>query len=124
MFDASTIADMGVLSLATAAVSVTITRSSLTAPWSKRWRHIPQFGELINCPYCMSHWVALGMSLMALTQLAPAAFMIAICAVIGAACLWIGLLQRLWLFQESEIEELRDLLREAQAALEKQEKTS
>lgn len=49
-----------VLALATSAISVTITRSGLFhglrsfADRRSRW-----FGELMHCPYCMSHWVSL-----------------------------------------------------------------
>lgn len=49
-----------VLALATSAISVTITRSGVfhgPRDWiadRSQW-----FGELVHCPYCMSHWVSL-----------------------------------------------------------------
>lgn len=51
-----------VLALATSAVSLTVTKSRAFA-----WLRVPimrrsrWFGELISCPYCFSHWVALGL---------------------------------------------------------------
>jgi hypothetical protein len=49
-----------VLALATSAVSVTITRSGMflglrrVVASRNKW-----IGELLQCPYCMSHWVSL-----------------------------------------------------------------
>jgi hypothetical protein len=49
------------LALATAAISFTISRSSMPVLESFRmWigKKSPFFKELFHCPYCCSHWVA------------------------------------------------------------------
>lgn len=47
------------LSLAVAAISTTISLSSLFAP-VRRWcrRRSRWLGKLVNCAYCSSHWIA------------------------------------------------------------------
>jgi len=52
------------LALAVSVASVTLTKGKVFAPlrekvkgWSSWW------GELINCPYCISHWFALALVL-------------------------------------------------------------
>ena len=53
--------DILIMALATATVSVTVGQSKLFAPlraWVKE--HWDLGGELISCPYCLGHWVALG----------------------------------------------------------------
>jgi hypothetical protein len=51
---------IAVLALAISTASLTITRSGVFA-WARRAvkRHSAFFGELIECPYCTSHWLAL-----------------------------------------------------------------
>lgn len=48
------------LALATAAISVTISKAVIFASL-REWieEHNSWFGELINCHYCTSHWVAM-----------------------------------------------------------------
>lgn len=46
------------LSVATAAVAFLVTRSTLFEPLRKLTRRLPFFGELFDCCYCFSHWVA------------------------------------------------------------------
>ena len=51
--------DLLIMALATATISVTIGQSKLFAPfraWAKsKWQFV---GELLSCPYCLGHWVA------------------------------------------------------------------
>lgn len=48
-----------VLSLAIAAVSITITKTKVFRSF-REWidERSDWFGELVHCPYCTSHWVA------------------------------------------------------------------
>jgi hypothetical protein len=51
-----------VLSLAVAALSLTLTKAKVSAP-ARRWIKKKSYwlGELASCPYCMSHWLSFGM---------------------------------------------------------------
>lgn len=118
VYDAGSRIDLILLSFAVAVVSVTLTRSHLTKTWRLKYLHTPyMLGELINCPYCMAHWVALGFSL----WLGGRWHIVLVNALVmcGLASLVIGFMLRLWLWTETEIEEMRGLLREAQTELEK-----
>lgn len=46
--------------LATAAITMTLTRGTVFRPL-RLWviRRSSWFGKLVTCPYCMSHWIAL-----------------------------------------------------------------
>jgi len=47
------------LSLAVAALSMTITKAKVTIPLRNAIiRRSAWFGELFSCPYCMNHWLA------------------------------------------------------------------
>ena len=49
-----------VLALATSAISVTITRSGVFLGFRNFVaKHSSWFGDLVHCPYCISHWVSL-----------------------------------------------------------------
>lgn len=51
--------ELGYLSLATSTITLTITRARVSKP-VRNWisKRSPYFGEMINCPFCTSHWVA------------------------------------------------------------------
>jgi len=49
------------LSVATAAVAFLVTRSTLFEPLRKLTGRLPFFGELFDCCYCFSHWVAVAL---------------------------------------------------------------
>lgn len=49
-----------VLALAVAAASFTIARTKITEPLRKKLGTTSWFGKLINCPYCVSHWLSFG----------------------------------------------------------------
>jgi Protein of unknown function (DUF1360) len=116
--DAGSKIDLLMLSVGVAVITVTLTRSHLTKTLRHRFIDAPfMIGELINCPYCMAHWVSLGASMLLgggmVTVLVNAAILT------GLACGYIGVLMRLWFMQETELENLRELLLEAQAELSK-----
>lgn len=53
------------ISLATAAISYTFSKSLLFEVVREHIAlDIPRFTHLIKCPYCVSHWVALGLVLL------------------------------------------------------------
>lgn len=117
VYDAGSKIDLVFLAFAVAVVSVTLTRSHLTKALRMKYLYAPyMLGELINCPYCMAHWVSLGFSIWLgggfQTVLVNALVMC------GVAAIVIGLMLKLWLWTETEIEELREVLREAQTVLE------
>lgn len=49
------------IALAVASVSMTITKAKVFAPLREWVMDLNEWlGDLFSCPYCMSHWVALG----------------------------------------------------------------
>lgn len=55
------ILDFVYLALATASISLTITKATIFEP-VRDWigDRSDFFGELFSCPYCMSHWISFG----------------------------------------------------------------
>ena len=53
---------MVVLSMATAAIDMTVSKASIFEGF-REWveKRSDWFSEMIGCPYCLSHWVAFGM---------------------------------------------------------------
>jgi len=48
------------LAMAVASISMTITKSSLFSGFREKTSKIGKlFRELFNCPYCLSHWIAI-----------------------------------------------------------------
>lgn len=56
-----TLTQIAVMALAIGTVSMTITKADLFS-WLRNWLedHNEFLFDLFSCPYCMSHWVALG----------------------------------------------------------------
>jgi hypothetical protein len=101
------------LAVASGTISLTLTASHLTKPLRHHWLDAPfMLGELINCPYCMAHWTS-----MLLVILSPAPSILSWLVVTGLSAIFIGVVQRLLLFRESENEDLRELLREARETI-------
>lgn len=84
--------------LAVAAVSLTVTKSSIFQPLRDRWEGIPFLGKLVQCPYCFSHWVAMGLVALHVTD--PMEWFILSFAVIGLTAIISGVI--LWLFNHAE----------------------
>lgn len=100
------------LAVASGAISLTLTASHLTKRWRHEWLDAPYLmGELINCPYCMGHWTAVPFALYVGQTFADV--VLSYWIIVGLSALFMGAAQRLFLFRESENEELRELLREA-----------
>jgi hypothetical protein len=109
--------DMALLSVSTGMVALTLTRSQITKPLRLRFINAPfMIGDLISCPYCMAHWVGFVALLMLWTAQHPltwTGYVTVYFTIVGAAVLFIGIVQRLWLMQEGEIEQMRELMHEA-----------
>ena len=93
--------------LAVSAISLTLTRAKITD--RLRGENIPQtIRNLYRCPYCMCHWTA-----------SPLGFKHGVFnplywfALVGAAAIVMGVIQRLWLWQEARIHTLENDLDEA-----------
>jgi hypothetical protein len=97
---------------AVAALSITIARSSFTN-WLRDIldKRIPIIGKLLSCPYCVSHWVAFGISFWMFYPEWPL-LLFATFALVGASALIIGVIMRLFLSHEDEIEHLRRIIRD------------
>lgn len=104
---------LALLSVIAGVVSLTLTYTPLTRPIRHKMIGWPlMLGELASCPYCMAHWIALGLSWgiiggNLMTVLLNAA------VITGGAALFCGILLRLFLFREGELEELRRLIGQA-----------
>lgn len=102
------ITDIGMLAIATGTVSVALANSHLTKPVRLRILDYPLIGELANCSFCLGFWIALALTFIHYGAIAIMQWM----TVWGLGALWSGILLKLYLFRESENEELRELVRE------------
>lgn len=110
-------ADTIFVAFAVAATSITLTRSQLTKHARREWVNAPlMLGELVSCPYCMAHWVALLFAWLLNPPTLMWYFVYAL-ILVGISAVIIGVILRLWMMQESELEDQRELLREAKEAL-------
>jgi ABC-type transport system involved in cytochrome c biogenesis permease subunit len=100
--------------VAIAALSLTITRSTITTPVRAfALDHMPWAVQLLGCPYCMSHWLAFAAAWFVDVQLVAnpvVNFVAVVFALVGVAAVVSGLIFKLVLHQEAEIERLRDAL--------------
>lgn len=102
----SVILSLVMLSLATSAATLTITRASLfKGPREWIMKRSPFWGKLVSCPYCMAHWVAL-----MLLPWGPTVFASFLnwLATIGLSAIVIGITIKLLHWDESVREELED----------------
>lgn len=60
------LAQVLVMGAATAALSITLSRAKVFG-WLRSWiaSKSPKAGELISCDYCTSHWIAVGVMVLA-----------------------------------------------------------
>lgn len=108
--------DLTLLSVACGVMSLTLTYTPLTAPIRHKMIGWPlMLGELANCPYCMAHWIALGLAVWIGGNLVTILFHAAI--ITGGGALFVGILLRLFLFREKENEDLRELIRQSRDVL-------
>jgi len=100
-----------ILSAATAGLSMTISKSKITLSLRNYLiRNIPWLGELLSCPYCVSHWVAAIFVIFLSPLTIPFTPIITIFAIVAISTIVEGLMFQLFFDQESEIERLRTAL--------------
>lgn len=115
MYPAS-VPDLILLSVVAGVISLTLTYTPLTRPLRHKMIGWPlMLGELASCPYCMAHWVALGLAIWVGDGVIPVLINTGI--ITGGAALFCGILLKLFLFREAELEEMRGLLKEARSAI-------
>jgi ABC-type multidrug transport system permease subunit len=57
-------ADIVLTAFAVSALSITLTKSKMFLPVRELFERAPAYlNYLLNCPYCMSHWIALVMAI-------------------------------------------------------------
>lgn len=62
MLNLGEVSEVLVLSLPTATISLTITRSSIFEPFRGKMMQLNKWlGKLVSCPYCLSHWISFAM---------------------------------------------------------------
>jgi len=72
---------------------------------------IPVIGELVNCPYCMCHWTGAVFATSWLPE-GIGSYLIDACITTGFAVLFTGVMMKLWLFQEAELDRYRAAIKE------------
>lgn len=121
---------MFVLALATAAISVTVSKARVFASF-RSWVASKNawFGELISCSYCTSHWVALALTAVyrpkLVSQLTAIDFLVSVFAIVATSAVLSGAIMKLTPFQqpppdsddENEVEQLRVALKSARDKL-------
>jgi hypothetical protein len=113
--------DLNVLSLAlaTSAASVTISKTKITeAPrkwlWEKKWGML---AYLADCPYCVSHWIALVLVLTSFPWVGFLPFIITLGTVIAISAMSIGVIMKLMGWDQRDLDSLRDRLEEKESQL-------
>jgi hypothetical protein len=117
--------DLVLVALAISAVSLTVTRSHLTEPWREHLLdHRPNdlFTRMITCPYCFAHWLAvfgavwwgvryLDWHTLGLGRAAVSVLIVGF-ALVSLSTIVMGLMIRLMLATEWEMEKLKRRVRE------------
>lgn len=110
--------DLLAVALATSAASVTISKTKITHGfrqwlWSKP--KLSTIAYMFDCPYCISHWIALflvaGMVGYPFPGLIP--FIVVLGAVIALAAMSTGVIMHLMVWNQRDVDELRAQLDEA-----------
>lgn len=104
---------IGMLAIATGTISVALANSHLTRQLRLRYLDAPVIGELINCSFCLGFWIAAVLSCIHYGYLSFMGWM----TVWGLGAMWSGILLKLYLFRESENEDLRGTIREMQETI-------
>ncbi len=102
----------GLLGMGAALVALTLTRSTLTQKFRAKWIGHGLLGEMINCPYCMAHWTGIIFSSANFD-----AYIVDACIVTGIAVIFVGIMLKLWLYQEAELDRYRQLISEMTSKL-------
>jgi hypothetical protein len=104
--------------LATTGISCVITRAHITKPIREAAdeTHVGWVHKLFSCAYCMSHWVATGVTFVLFPQiyLNPINWVLLIFATTVLAAIFMGLVDKLLHFSDKQIEELKEQIQELQ----------
>lgn len=116
------VTDLILIALATAAISVTISKTYLTDSlrewlWSKP--KLTVWAHLADCPYCISHWVALVAVGISYHFNSLYGYTMQVFAVIAVSAIVIGLIMKLMGWDQREYDRLHKQLEEMTAVLEK-----
>jgi len=119
---------IAILALATAAISVTVSRARVFAS-AREWiaARSSWLGELVSCSYCTSHWVAIALVAIYRPVLIPqwvvVDFLVSVFGVVAIAAVVSGMIVKMNPFPsrneeiESEVTRLREALRVARTKL-------
>ena len=108
----------GLLGMGAALAALTLTRSTLTQKLRAKWIGHGLLGEMLNCPYCMAHWTGIIFSLdKHLSKANFDAYIVDACIVTGMAVIFVGIILKLWLYQEAELDKYRQLISEMTSKL-------
>lgn len=111
-----------ILGLATAAVSVTISKTKVTERFRKWLWTFPSMqtvAYLFDCPYCVSHWIAVVFVLATFQWPGFIPFLIICGATIAISAFSIGGIMKLMGWDQLELDYLRDELAEARETIDK-----
>lgn len=117
----------GLASLATASSAITLSKGAIFAPLRK-WAtaHSTWGGKLLSCTYCVTHWSALFWVLLGgvggvlpLTSSIGGDYLITIFGVITMATIFEGIMARLLLMHEQQLEEVKEQTMEMVETLKK-----
>jgi hypothetical protein len=106
------LAQLGVFSLAIGGLSTTIAKAHVTKPlrdWCER--RVKIIGEMLNCPYCVSHWISFLVVISAPISFGTDShvvdFLAQLFAQVSMAALVSASITRLMLWHEAELEQAR-----------------
>jgi len=106
------------MAIASGTLALVLTASQITRPLRHQFIDAPyMLGELINCPYCMAFWTGLPLNKGFWVSYSGLNSIVSYFAIVGLSHLFIGIVLRLFLFRESENEELREMLRESRETI-------
>jgi hypothetical protein len=116
----SAMLELVILGMATAALSVTLTKTHITESlreWLWKQPNLKTVAKLADCPYCMSHWVALFFVGFGLEWQGFFSFLISWFAVIAFSAIVIGTVIKLFIWDQREYDKLHEQLDEAHELL-------
>jgi hypothetical protein len=115
--------DILAMGLATSAASVTLSKTHITEP-ARRWlgkkTKLAQASYLANCPYCISHWIAVGL-VMGLPWQGFLQFLVQFGSVVAIAAIGIGVIMNLLGWHQKDLDELNEELTKVKTQLKEAE---
>lgn len=103
-----------ILALATSALSITLTKSSMFEPARELIKRWPVLYKLATCPYCTSHWIALVIVIHEPLRAGYGGAIIDVFAVVGLSAILAGLAIKLLHLDQHEAAKLQNALAEAE----------